>query len=146
MRSRRLLAVPIALLVPVAVMVVTATGVIGPGTWSTSVGAAPATGGYPNKPGNGPCVLVIPDQPTSVYPGGSAGSNPAPTVSGDISVAIPPTVFIRVEDGLMVVTTNTGAPPASQDGFWVLDGHTAAPASAAMRAEVLDGCNPRRRR
>ena len=146
MRSGRLLAVPIALLVPVAAMVATATGVIGPGTWSTPVGAAPAAGGHPDKPGNGPCVLVIPRQPTSVHAGGSAGRDLAPTVRGDVSVAIPPTVFIRVEGKLIVVTTDAGTPRPSGDGFWVVDGHTAAPASTSMRAEVLSGCSTWRRR
>jgi len=142
MPVRRLLAVVIAFLVPVAALVITATGVIGPGIWNTPVGAAPAPGGQANKPGNGRCVLVIPHQPTSAHGGGWADSHPAPAVPGDISVAIPPTVFIRVEGGRMVVTTDTGAPPSSQYGFWVLDGHRATPADASLKAEVLAGCTP----
>jgi hypothetical protein len=145
MRPRLLVAVLVALLVPVAVMVIMATGLIGPGTWSSPVGAAPAPGGH-TKPGNGPCVVVISHWSTQEYPEGPIGNRPAPASRGDISVSIPPTVFIRVEGGLMVVTTNTGTPPASQDGFWVLEGHTAAPASASVRAEVLAGCNPWRQR
>jgi hypothetical protein len=79
-------------------------------------------------------------QGTPPHFGGEPGRPSAPAVRGDISVSIPPTVFIRVFGQYMMVTTNTGMPPESQDGFWVLDGNRATPASTSMRAQVLAGC------
>jgi hypothetical protein len=49
-------------------------------------------------------------------------------------------VFIRVQGGLLVVTTNTGEPPAPQDGFWILSGRRAVPADASVKSEVLADC------
>ena len=56
-------------------------------------------------------------------------------------MTIPPTVFIRGDRRHLVVTTNTGAPPAVSDGFWVLTGRRATPADASVRAEVLAACS-----
>jgi hypothetical protein len=62
------------------------------------------------------------------------------SAQGGIEVSIPPVTFIRSHPHRLMVTTNTGELPSPADQFWVLRGHRATPADAAVRAEVLADC------
>jgi hypothetical protein len=137
MRFRRLLAASAALVVPAAIVIVSATGsvsgagLVGPGTGSRPAGDAPVSGGPPGPWRGGHCHLEILTKPSRIRAG-------AP---GDVSVSIPPTVFIRfLDQDHMVVTTNTRAQPKPRDDFWVIDGNEATPASHWVRAEVMTDC------
>jgi hypothetical protein len=145
MHVRHLVAAASALLVSVILSVITATGGIGAGLRSSPVGNGPVAGSRAAVTGRGRCVIVNGHRKTPPHVGEPADERSAPRAPGDVSVAIPPTVFIRVAGRRMVITTNTGRPPAPWDGFWVLHRRTATPATPWTRAEVLEACTTRRR-
>jgi hypothetical protein len=130
-----------------ALVVIAAVGVIGTGYAEAPAGAAVIRGPQAHGRHGGLCVIDLPEGPRKQGDWSAAGGSPpvgAPTrsrpVAGDVSVTIPPTVFISVGRKRIVVTTNTGVPPVSSDEFWVLAHGDASPADASMRAEVLTGC------
>lgn len=131
-----------------AVVVISAVGVIGAAYAEAPAGAAAIRGPQAHGRQGGLCVIALPQGVARKSGNWSAegGSPPIapPTrsrpASGDVSVTIPSTVFIRVGRKRIVVTTNTGVPPVSSDEFWVLAHGSASPADASMRAEVLTGC------
>ena len=131
-----------------ALVVISAVGVIGAAYAEAPAGAAAIRDPQAHGRQGGLCVIALPQGVARKSGNWSAegGSPPIapPTrsrpASGDVSVTVPSTVFIRVGRKRIVVTTNTGVPPVSSDEFWVLAHGSASPADASMRAEVLTGC------
>jgi hypothetical protein len=73
--------------------------------------------------------------------GGSSAALPIGTTrSGDLTVAIPPVVFVRVDGTRLVVTTNTGEPPQAEDAFYLIASGRAGTAGAGVRDHVLSAC------
>jgi hypothetical protein len=70
-------------------------------------------------------------------PAADAGSGGG---GGNLTVAIPPVVFIRAHGRRLIVTTNTGESPQSQDEFYYTARGTTRLASARLRARVLAKC------
>ncbi len=60
--------------------------------------------------------------------------------SGDLTVAIPPVVFIRADARRLIVTTNTGEPPREGDSFYYVASGRAVVAGARLGHEVLSRC------
>jgi hypothetical protein len=53
---------------------------------------------------------------------------------------VPPLVFVRVESGVLQVSTNTGRPPARTDGFELIRRGRARRAPARVVDTVLRSC------
>jgi hypothetical protein len=131
-----------------ALVVISAVGVVAAGYAEAPAGATAIRGPQAHGRQGGLCIIALPQGLARRQGNWSAAGGSPPVVpptrsrsaSGDVSVTIPSTVFIRVGRKRIVVTTNTGVPPVSSDEFWVLAHGSASPADASMRAEVLTGC------
>jgi hypothetical protein len=60
--------------------------------------------------------------------------------SEQLEVTVPPLVFVTVKPGLLRVSTNTGRPPATTDGFYLIDHGRAGHASEHVIETVLRSC------
>ncbi len=88
----------------------------------------------------GPVTMVCPV--TRWDPIGS-GTNRAPVGAGSseqLQATVPPLVLVTVESGVLLVSTNTGRPPATTDGFYVIRRGRAGRASARVVETVLRSC------
>ena len=139
------------LAVSVALALVSVSGAVGAGSPGAPAGAAVIAGHAAHGRRWVRCVIDLPSAPVRAYADGPAGDGAQPGAApartrpgpaGDVSVTIPPTVFIRVGRKRIVVTTNTRVPPVSADGFWVLARGRATPAGTSLQAEVLAACTP----
>jgi hypothetical protein len=63
--------------------------------------------------------------------------------SGNLTVVIPPVVFIRPHGHWLVVTTNTGEPPQPQDAFYFVAPGRGRLAGPGLRQRVLTRCADR---
>jgi hypothetical protein len=71
---------------------------------------------------------------------GTGGAPVATGTGGQLQVTVPPLVFVRVESGLLRVSTNTGRPPATTDGFYLIRRGRAGRAPASVIETVLHNC------
>jgi hypothetical protein len=72
-----------------------------------------------------------------------AGTSRPRVVTGtseELQVTVPPLVFVTVESGVLRVSTNTGGPPATTDGFYLIRRGRADPAPADVVETVLRSC------
>ncbi|MGO8876669.1 MAG: hypothetical protein ACLQNG_13005 [Acidimicrobiales bacterium] len=72
-----------------------------------------------------------------------AATPPRPVATGtseQLQVTVPPLVFVRAEPGILLVTTNTGRPPATTDVFYLIRRGRAGRAPAPMAETVLRWC------
>ncbi|MGA2529081.1 MAG: hypothetical protein ABSG36_07955 [Acidimicrobiales bacterium] len=74
-------------------------------------------------------------------PGASVSRSPvAAGTSDQLRVTVPPAVFVTVESGVLWVSTNTGHPPATTDGFYLIHRGHAGRAPARVIETVLRSC------
>ena len=73
-------------------------------------------------------------------PGASASRAPVETGTGNLRVTVPPLAFVTVESGVLQVSTNTGRPPTTTDGFYVIRGGQAGHAPPGEVEAVLRSC------
>ncbi|HTW19236.1 MAG TPA: hypothetical protein VME70_03370 [Mycobacteriales bacterium] len=96
--------------------------------------------GGASRPPAGTCVLPV----RAFAPGRPAAADRAAAGStdqaGNLVVAVPRAVFIRPRGQWLWITTNTGARPAADDQFWLIDDGHASPASAALRRYAETCC------
>ncbi len=64
----------------------------------------------------------------------------ASEAGGQLRVTVTPLVFIRVESDVLQVSTNTGRPPATADGFYLIRPGRAGRAPASLVETVLRSC------
>ena len=57
-----------------------------------------------------------------------------------LQVAVPDLVLVRVESGVLRVSTNTGLPPAATNGFYLIRRGRAGQAPARVVETVLRTC------
>ncbi len=134
MRTRGELVAGLAIAIATLVM-----GVIG--TASTGAAVPKSTCTLVSTQARTPSPTSSTDQ---AAPASAAPSTQAST--GDLSVTIPPVVFVRAQGRLLSVTTNTGRPPQPTDQFFTLVGKRALPTTAQVRALVLADCPAHRQR
>ncbi len=73
-------------------------------------------------------------------PRASASRPPIETGTGSLRVTVPPLVFVTVESGILQVSANTGRPPRTTDGFYVIRGGRAGRAPPGVVEAVLRSC------
>jgi len=128
----------------VAMLALGARGSAGPAWAAGTHTIAKAQAAAGTSSGAAECVLKAHDRNPPVLrrttSGGPASVQAGSVGSGNFVVEIPPVVFIRADDGMLVVTTNTGEPPQKRDVyFYVADGKAAA-AGVRMQHYVLSKC------
>ena len=99
----------------------------------------------PSAQGHDTCTLVVDvtsphGRPAPIGRRGAGGEHGVGR-PGNLSVSIPPVVFVRPQGRRLVVTTNTGARPQPSDNFYVVAGGRAELAGPAVRDEVLSACH-----
>jgi hypothetical protein len=115
-------------------------GALAPG-WRDPTVAAPALSSRTTSPPeSGACTLVghVTTRRGWHAPIRTDGGADGP---GELSVAIPPVVLVRVQGRRLVVTTNTGERPQVRDTFYVVTGGQAVLAGAGVRRKVLAACS-----
>lgn len=109
---------------------------------TAAVVKSPAVNTRPSRPGV--CILWVgvgtPRSPSPQIASGPAAGAEGGGGAGNLTVAIPPVVFIRAHGRRLVVTTNTGEPPQSQDEFYLTARGVTRVAPAHLRARVLAKC------
>ena len=73
-------------------------------------------------------------------PAAGAGRAPVEMGKGNLRVTVPPLVFVTVVSGILQVSTNTGRPPTTRDGFYVIRSGRAGRAPPGVVEEVLRSC------
>ena len=121
-----------------------AVGATGQG-WRDPSAAAPVLSSLASSPrADDACTLVsqVTTRPGwhGPIPGGTEPPDRGADSPGNLSVAIPPVVLVRVQGGRLVVTTNTGERPQVRDTFYVVTDGQAILAGAGVRREVLAAC------
>ncbi|MGP8180591.1 MAG: hypothetical protein ACLP1E_07430 [Acidimicrobiales bacterium] len=72
-----------------------------------------------------------------------AGTSRAPVATGtseQLQVTVPPLVFVTAESGVLWVSTNTGRPPATTDGFYLIRRGRFGRAPTRVVETVLRSC------
>ncbi len=104
--------------------------------------SGPAAQGTPSGShlGTGPVAVACPVT-RGDPPGAGIGRPPVATgTSEQLQVTVPPLVFVTVESGVLRVSTNTGRPPATTDGFYLIRHGRAGHAPARVIETVLRSC------
>jgi hypothetical protein len=102
----------------------------------------PAAQGTPSGSRLGTGQVTVTCPVTRRDPPGAGSSRPpvATGTSVQLQVTVPPLVFVTVESGLLRVSTNTGRPPTTTDGFYLIRRGRAGHAPARVVETVLRSC------
>jgi hypothetical protein len=102
----------------------------------------PAVQGTPSGSRLGTGQVTVACPVTRRDPPGAGTSRPpvARGTSEQLQVTVPPLVFVTVESGVLRVSTNTGRPPATTDGFYLIRRGRAGHAPARVVETVLRSC------
>jgi hypothetical protein len=133
-----------------AVLAVWAVGAT-PGAWAAAGGkkVQVKTTVRPDKPYK--CIVKIGPRdrgPRATATGGAGDSPPStqPEPSGNLVVEIPPVVIVRARSRRLVVTTNTGEPPAPLEAMYYVYKKKGGLAPENIRDLVLSECTAPQRR
>ncbi len=108
---------------------------------AVQLGGSAAQGTSSRSPlGTGQVAVACPV--TEAGPPGAGTSGP-PVATGpgeQLQVSVPPLVFVTVDPGALWVSTNTGRPPATTDGFYLVRHGRPGHAPASVVETVLRSC------
>ncbi len=112
--------------------------------WLAVQFGGPAAQGAPSGARLGSGLVTVACPVTKKDPPRTAPSTSSPLVvtetSEQLEVTVPPLVFVTVEPGVLRVSTNTGLPPATTDGFYLIRSGRAGHAPASVVETVLHSC------
>jgi hypothetical protein len=129
-----------------ALLSLAGTGQLEAGLGGDVAGAAPPSARIGPSHLTIECPMATSDEVASTRHNTPKGQRPSAEreahLDGNLTVAIPATVYVRVKGRRLVVTTNTGEHPQPGDAYYLVSPGKAEPADPALQKEVLTACAP----